>query len=246
MVRAILAGRKTVTRRVVAPANSSIDGWPVDRTHWPSLQFDSAWVDPGPSPAGNAGPYLKAKCQAEGHGLDTANYPDDALVHRVYPKWFEGCRLWVREAWSLVGRVASTYEVAYRAEAIGSGVGINVGETRAVDVGFEGPTPALDAIIHELPGRWRPSIHMPRWASRLTLEIADVRVERLQGITEADILAEGVTCDATAAMTGIPWGDLPTLHHAWKEGWDFINGDRQGCRWDDNPWVWVVQFRRVT
>jgi hypothetical protein len=98
-------------------------------------------------------------------------------------------------------------------------------------------------FVGEPARKWRPSIFMPRWASRLTLEVEGARVERLQAITEADILAEGVTVDRVAAWTGIPWSDLPTLHDAWAAGWNHINGRRPGARWEDDPWVWVTTFR---
>ncbi len=88
-----------------------------------------------------------------------------------------------------------------------------------------------------------PSIFMPRWASRLTLEITGVRVQRLQEISEGDILAEGVTVDRVAEWTGTPWSDLPTLHDAWRVGWDSINGVR--APWASNPWVWVIDFEKL-
>ena len=86
-------------------------------------------------------------------------------------------------------------------------------------------------------GRWHPSIHMPRWASRLTLHIKSVRVERLQEISEADALAEG--CTAKLAE------EAPALDEArqdFRELWESINGPGS---WDANPWVWVVEFKRV-
>lgn len=89
-----------------------------------------------------------------------------------------------------------------------------------------------------------PSMYMPRGASRLTLEVTAVRCERLQDITEDDIVAEGCTVDVVAKMTGIPWSSLPTLHVAWREAWDSINGKR--APWSNNPWVWAISFRRVT
>lgn len=86
---------------------------------------------------------------------------------------------------------------------------------------------------------WRPSIHMPRWASRITLEVTEVRVERLQDITHGDIEAEGIPCG------GAP---RPTLEQraahcsAWRSLWESINGPGS---WDANPWVWAVSFRRI-
>jgi hypothetical protein len=84
--------------------------------------------------------------------------------------------------------------------------------------------------------RWRSSIHMPRWASRLTLEVTDVRVERLQDISEADARAEGVD-----PMIVLP-GDQVSYVAAFGDLWAGINGAES---WDANPWVWVVGFKRI-
>jgi len=82
--------------------------------------------------------------------------------------------------------------------------------------------------------RWRPSIFMPRWASRITLEITDVRVQRVQEISYEDQLAEGFE-------VGHPAGPLH-----WFQGlFDFLNKKR-GYSWASDPWVWVIEFRRIT
>ena len=88
---------------------------------------------------------------------------------------------------------------------------------------------------------WRPAIHMPRAASRITLEITGVRVERLQDISEDDALAEG--CSSTAIVHED--GEDYTGHYASEEYqvlWESINGPGS---WDANPWVWVVEFKRL-
>lgn len=90
-------------------------------------------------------------------------------------------------------------------------------------------------------GVWRPSIHMPRWASRITLEITEVRVERLQEITPVDARAEGVECPDDQREHNYWGGHLIAFHSLW----DSINGERPGCAWKANPWVWVVTFRRL-
>lgn len=96
---------------------------------------------------------------------------------------------------------------------------------------------------------WKPSIHMPRWASRLALEVTEVRVQRLQKISEADARAEGV---------GEPAFVHEGNHNVWaKHGheryrllfqglWDSINGERLGCSWSDDPWVWALTFKVAT
>ncbi len=85
---------------------------------------------------------------------------------------------------------------------------------------------------------WRPSIYMPRWASRITLEVTGVRVERVRGISEADARAEGVIPSGVGA-------DLAHLKYraGFQTLWDTINAKR-GYSWDSNPWVWVVEFTK--
>lgn len=96
--------------------------------------------------------------------------------------------------------------------------------------------------------RWRPSIHMPRWASRITLEVTDVRLERLQDISEEDAKAEGVATRCLAepdespeCSVGFRNPDGFALDN-FRSLWDAINGAES---WDANPWVWVVSFRRL-
>lgn len=129
-----------------------------------------------------------------------------------------GDRLWVRETWAPLDQGFDTAEessfLVYRADA-------------------ERPEPR----------RWRPSIHMPRRASRITLEITSVRVERLQDISEADCLAEGIT---PAAIECDP-RDADEAHSSYAIGeyrdlWESIYGH---ASWRANPWVWVVDFKRV-
>lgn len=94
---------------------------------------------------------------------------------------------------------------------------------------------------------WRPSIFMPRWASRLTLEVTAVRVERVQDISGEDAKAEG--CDASGCWEHDhdpeDLGCLDSRVPTYRALWDSINGKRPGCAWADNPWVWVIAFRRL-
>jgi hypothetical protein len=119
-----------------------------------------------------------------------------------------GDRLWVREAWR-----AWPDGVAYRAD---------ISDADLADA------------VH---APWRPSIHMHRAASRITLEITAVRVERLQDISEADAKAEGVTRPVPMLDD-----DPSTYVDAFGDLWASINGPGS---WDSNPWVWVIEFRRV-
>lgn len=81
--------------------------------------------------------------------------------------------------------------------------------------------------------KWRPSIHMPRWASRITLEVVSVRVERLQEISESDAMAEGVHLGGFANRRAVPF---------FRNLWNKINGPDS---WEQNPFVWVVEFKRI-
>jgi len=91
-------------------------------------------------------------------------------------------------------------------------------------------------------GRTVPSIHMPKWAARLWLDVTAVRCERLQDITRKDIRAEGVGLPPSPGDTKFRRG-LSELHSQWAGLWDSL-GNEQGCRWDDNPMVWVYHFKK--
>lgn len=86
---------------------------------------------------------------------------------------------------------------------------------------------------------WKPSIHMPKWASRLTLEITGVRVERLQDISEEDAKAEGIGEGEQDECLHTN----PTAYNAFKQLWDGINGYGTPSSWDANSWVWVIEFK---
>jgi hypothetical protein len=91
---------------------------------------------------------------------------------------------------------------------------------------------------------WRPSIHMPRWASRLTLEVTEVRVQRLHEISAGDVQAEGVAPDEPCDHTRRACEDIGCIgpyRAAFAELWDLINGRR--ADWESNPWVWAITFK---
>lgn len=131
-----------------------------------------------------------------------------------------GDRIWVRETFRVHSRATDVATLVYRANVRNSWTE----QTHRVPV----------AVCNKpaTPEKWTPSIHMPRWSSRITLEITDVRVERLNSITESDAEAEGVT------DTG--FGDL--LVDGFRYLWKSIYGDDS---WQANPWVWVIEFKRV-
>lgn len=186
MVRAILDGTKTQTRRAVKPQPTS------------DVRAAGAILS-STSPC------------AEGTWwwLDSIDIMEANVVGEAFrcPYGQPGDRLWVRETW---GPCDGGF--CYRAdERDGS------------------PAKPDD-------GRWHPSIHMFRAASRITLEVTGVRVERLQDISEADAIAEGIE----RADTGIPICDAKTWYRVL---WEQING---AGSWDAKPWVWVVEFKRVT
>lgn len=133
-----------------------------------------------------------------------------------------GDRLWVRETWRGADgwRPENGHLIEYRADGRK--------EWR------EAPDEAMSyAFVGE---KWRPSIFMPRWVSRLTLEVTDVRIERLQDITEEEARAEGVDVQGE---------DGGSCRIGFARLWGESNGKRPGAAWALNPWVWVVLFRRV-
>lgn len=155
-----------------------------------------------------------------------------------------GMTLWVRETWMAVEElneyepVVERYGIIYRADPGGPGKRPLFENHRAIDY-FTG----MD--------RWRPSIFMPRWASRISLEVKAVRVERVQEITAEECLAEGIcgigkTVDDWSSGTPLPDEvlDEDATVKAFADLWDSINGKKPGCSWADNPFVWCVSFER--
>lgn len=192
MVRAILDGRKTQTRRSVKhPAAAH---W-TDGVH---EQFDKpGFVATAGGQAGQAGNWIKC------------------------PYGKPGDRLWVKETWKCHCHETEWTGIKYRADG-----GFMKPELWSHDQGAW-------CEAREEETKWRPSIFMPRWASRITLEITAVRVERLHAISDADCRAEGITDEdigiglSNAAYLGL---------------WERING-RESV--ELNPWVWVIEFKRV-
>lgn len=224
MVRAILEGRKTQTRRVVKPRNSYFDGgsWPRDVVNVLFKDWGNAWVDEGPSPAGNPGPYLHLPL------------PELGTTHRIYPRWQPGDLLWAREKWRFLGvdmnRLGRTH---YHEDVVLEFAADGKRETIEVkwDIG--------EALL-KTHSHWRPSIHMPRWASRITLKVEDVRVERLQEISLNDVEVEGIA--AYTFARGVISESPPDPRWKFIELWDSVNAKR-GFEWASNPWVWVIQFK---
>lgn len=176
MVRAILDGRKTQTRRICKTQPKAVYGFGVAQ-HLPDA--------------------FSAHIRVSG-GVD---------IWLTCPYGKPGDRLWVRETWARYNIDKDGHEIAYRA-----------------------------TIPNNWPndGRWRPSIHMPRWASRIDLEITKIRIERLKEISDSDCKAEGYPVDRSGS-------DID----AWlwyRNVWESINGTDS---FKLNPWVWVIEFKRI-
>jgi len=213
MIRAILDGRKTQTRRVVRDRAWAADSWP----------------------------------------MASGGYPEYERIACPYGQ--PGDRLWVRETWGWRGRLfsigAATEDVfvEYKEGGVkrtivrpyGDEHGIPKQRCRCKPTGDEWTD--REAHSDELTrfwASWRPSIHMPRWASRITLEVVSVRVERLGDISGDDVIAEGVECLPREGT--ISWAQ--NCRDRFAALWDRINAKR--CPWSSNPWVFVVEFRRVS
>jgi hypothetical protein len=192
MVRAILEGRKTQTRRIVKLGFGGSFG----RSDTPGYD----WTFRG----------SRRGCV---HGDGSGCWQD--LRHeqllKLCPYGRIGDRLWVREHCAIQqgNRVSNPHYFA------------------------EGPMPSLDDRHDAGLLKSKPSIHMPRWASRISLEITGVRVERLNEITLSDVAAEGVPPNNEAG-----WDSVESFRSLWES----ING---AGSWAANPWVWVVEFRRL-
>ncbi|KRP44109.1 hypothetical protein [Pseudomonas poae] len=225
MVRAILEGRKTVTRRAI------------------SVNLTNRFDEPR-GQADVAAGYPFVEC-------DEGYWP--AINFCPYGK--PGDRLWVRETWGVIShdfdergsmidwepdRPASPIREMRFGQGYYSGHVIYRADGEAVWAGD-------DDGGGDDRSAWKPSIHMPRVASRLQLEITDVRVERLQDITEDQARAEGVRLYTDHAELGNWWHveGIETYsadpRKSFELLWSSVGGD-----WAANPWVWVVEFKRVT
>ncbi|HEB5064420.1 TPA: hypothetical protein R0E78_000172 [Klebsiella pneumoniae] len=204
MVRAILDGRKTQTRRIMAPQPAD----DIERGIFPNPEV-IGWKSS-----------LRHK-----YGSTTAHF---------CPYGKPGDRIWVREAFRVHSRATDVATLIYKANERNSWTE----QTHRVPV----------AVCNKpaTPEKWTPSLHMPRWASRILLEITDVRVERLNAISEEDARAEGII-DGGCLNCGEsePCGCAnpePDATDAFAYLWQSIYGQEN---WNANPWVWVIEFKRV-
>lgn len=217
MVRAILDGRKTQTRRVIKPQppeGMTVARCPYSATGWAccELRDGACWG-----------------C----HCRDT----------RRCPCGFPGERLWVREVhWFRQSDGITCYDDASLTTHPSSMIGAKHYPCRQPPEDDWPNNAAQYGFVR------RVSIHMPRWASRITLEVTGVRVERLQDISEADARAEGIAdggclaCgDSEPCLCENP---QPDARDSFAHLWDDINAKR-GFSWASNPWVWVIEFQRV-
>ncbi|EGC4168853.1 hypothetical protein H9L56_004086 [Salmonella enterica] len=187
MVRAILDGRKTQTRRPV--------------------KFPLIDKNMGCELAGNE---LAGELAAHNYWNSPYGKPGD--------------RIWVRETFRVHSRATDVATLVYRASVRNSWTE----QTHRV------PIAVCDKPA--TPEKWTPSIHMPRWASRILLEITDVRVERLRDLSEEDAKSEGITPPAGGVLPG--WEYRINFRDLWM---DIYGTDS----WEANPWVWVIEFKRV-
>jgi hypothetical protein len=212
MVRAILDGRKSQTRRVVNPQP---ERW-IDK-YVPSASPEH-WLPQGV--------YIRDPAGALGRGPIEVrrNAPP---VRCPYGK--PGDRLWVKETWQHLHNDGSPLERLHDWEKTPVHCFYRADES--------------DPTALPVSGKWRPSIHMPRWASRITLEITEVRAERVQEISEDDANAEG--CGLGCTVKSERFGRYMSAgQYAFAELWDSINAKR-GLGWEANPWVWVIGFRKL-
>jgi hypothetical protein len=157
----------------------------------------------------------------------TANFLDGKWGERPMPYGQPGDRLWVRETFADLRGTG----IEHRPDPSGP-------LKRYAFAANHPPGSNGDEARKEFGVKWKPSIHMPRAASRITLEITEVRVERLQDISEDDAVSEGATWSFSRSG---PRGDL-SVKAGFVDLWESINGPGS---WEANPWVWVVSFKHL-
>ncbi len=225
MVRAILDGRKTMTRGVIK--------WPLE---WSGARDDNE-NDPANWDthfSANDGDPISLKEIVEKH-------PSQCLFGQP------GDRLWVKETWRFLGTDMNKWGRNHRLQ---TGVfGYKADDTKSR---IERPFQDIEKYMKtKQADDWRSSTHLPRWASRINLEITDVRVERVQEISDADCQREGIqsfTKDGTVTKFDIgdslPWS---TKERNPKQSFERLWGhtSKPEYSWDTNPWVWVIGFKKI-
>lgn len=202
MIRAILDGKKTQTRRVVMPSQSTPKVPPLHMYPW--IIDDMQEVDEGGLP-----------CWVGEH----PDYPT-GMKWFSCPKGSVGDRLWVREAYcQLWFNREDGWQTFYKADD------------------------NMDYVRESAQSEWKPSIHMPRWAARLFLEVTDVRVERLHDISEEDAHHEGWDWSNHDLSKKYDPVTMDTARRWFASLWDSIKGDKHP--WASNPFVWRIAFRRI-
>lgn len=203
MVRTVLESSKTQTRRIAPISQLKIEPYERDMVTW-NVQFSKP---------------IKGVTGSYSGGRISESEARQVIASQFCPLGQRGDRLWVRETFSVVPRTAYAASDGVQQVICPD----DSHEAAIFRAGWEHSTGGI---------RWRPSIHMPRWASRITLEITGVRVERLQDISEADCAAEGLGSPFLRDYKKPKFAAL----------WQSIYGEES---WQANPWVWVIEFKRV-
>ncbi|MDP9992027.1 hypothetical protein J2W28_001055 [Variovorax boronicumulans] len=241
MVRALLDGSKTQTRRVMARQKQH------SFTDYTLFGQRGHADDEAARRGGWAQPWVAIE-----HAPDWPDGKDDQCFCPYARE--RGDRLWVRETYLAWGRWETRYSAKKgRDEWHFVDMTIECGKAYLYDADHPRPQPLAGKRDGGVTPKWwkRPAIFMPRSACRIQLEVTDVRVERLQDISEEDARAEGISAhrkggwhweQPPAGIEGTNHFGFKTARDAYRALWEAINGPNS---WTANPWVWVVDFRRI-
>ncbi|SBZ41616.1 morphogenetic protein [Klebsiella quasipneumoniae] len=240
MTRAILDGRKTQTRRIMK-VQPSEDFTPMNMAL--ETDYKARWYTPG---VVDKDGYLQPASK-EVFGVSNENEGYSCPFGAV------GDRIWVRETWAILGNedgccIDWEEKLCKADERSAARIYRASCEQKPGNYGLWSIPDDADwkphTKDHQYEGAWRPSIHMPRWASRILLEITDVRVERLNSISQEDAQAEGMELTGWRPTYFDPdsGGEVMTPYDNFAQLWESIYGEES---WKADPWVWVIEFKRV-